>query len=33
MLFADFRYNTEFVYRNGASSYYARSGFSGMLRV
>lgn len=32
-LFADFRYNTVFVYHNGASSYYAARGFRGILRV
>lgn len=32
-LFADFRYDTVFVYHNGASSYYAARGFRGMLRV
>ncbi|MBF7093438.1 DUF4256 domain-containing protein [Flavobacterium sp. ALJ2] len=32
-LFADFRYNTVFVYHNGADSYYAARGFRGMLRV
>ena len=32
-LFADFRYNTVFVYHNGASSYYAARGFRGALRV
>jgi hypothetical protein len=32
-LFADFRYNSVFVYHNGASSYYAARGFRGSLRV
>jgi hypothetical protein len=32
-LFADRRYNTVFVYHNGASSYYAVRGFRGSLRV
>ncbi|CCH02663.1 hypothetical protein FAES_4664 [Fibrella aestuarina BUZ 2] len=32
-LFADFRYNTVFVYHNGASSYYAARAFRGSLRV
>lgn len=32
-LFADFRYNTVFIYHNGASSYYAVRGFRGALRV
>lgn len=32
-LFADFRYNTVFVYHNGAESYYAARGFRGLLRV
>lgn len=32
-LFCDFRYNTTFVYHNGASSYYAARGFRGSLRV
>lgn len=32
-LFADRRYNTVFVYHNGASSYYAARGFRGLLRV
>lgn len=32
-LFADFRYNTVFVYHNGANSYYAVRGFRGSLRV
>jgi hypothetical protein len=32
-LFADFRYNTVFVYHNGADSYYAVRGFRGSLRV
>ncbi|MCG2617739.1 DUF4256 domain-containing protein [Terrimonas sp. NA20] len=32
-LFCDRRYDTVFVYHNGASSYYAVRGFRGMLRV
>ncbi|NND33360.1 MAG: DUF4256 domain-containing protein [Saprospiraceae bacterium] len=32
-LFADFRYNTVFIYHNGAESYYAARGFRGSLRV
>ena len=32
-IFADFRYDTVFVYHNGAESYYAARGFRGMLRV
>jgi hypothetical protein len=32
-LFADFRYDTVFVYHNGASSYYAARGFRGSLIV
>ncbi len=32
-IFADFRYNTVFVYHNGASSYYAARGFRGCLKV
>jgi len=32
-LFADRRYNTVFVYHNGASSYYAARAFRGALRV
>lgn len=32
-IFADRRYNTVFVYHNGASSYYASRGFRGALRV
>ncbi|MEO8150401.1 MAG: DUF4256 domain-containing protein [Bacteroidia bacterium] len=32
-IFADFRYNTVFVYHNGAESYYAARGFRGSLRV
>lgn len=32
-LFADRRYNTVFVYHNGASSYYAARGFRGSLHV
>jgi hypothetical protein len=32
-LFADFRYETVFVYHNGAQSYYAARGFRGSFRV
>lgn len=32
-LFCDFRYDTVFVYHNGAPSYYAARGFRGSLRV
>ncbi len=32
-IFADFRFNTVFVYHNGAESYYAGRGFRGSLRV
>ena len=32
-LFCDHRYNTVFVYHNGAESYYAARGFRGSLRV
>lgn len=32
-LFADRRYNSVFVYHNGAESYYAARGFRGWLRV
>ncbi|GEC78207.1 DUF4256 domain-containing protein [Flavobacterium aquatile] len=32
-LFADFRYETVFVYHNSAQSYYAARGFRGSLRV
>ena len=32
-LFSDFRYNTVFVYHNGAESYYAARGFRGSIRV
>lgn len=32
-LFSDFRYNTVFVYHNGADSYYAARAFRGSLRV
>ena len=32
-LFCDRRYNTVFVYHNGADSYYASRGFRGSLRV
>ena len=31
--FCDFRYNTVFVYHNGADSYYESRGFRGTLRV
>lgn len=32
-IFCDRRYDTVFVYHNGAESYYAARGFRGMLRV
>ncbi len=32
-LFVDFRYDTVFVYHNGAESYYAARGFRGMLSI
>jgi hypothetical protein len=32
-LFADYRYETVFVYHNGAESYYAARGFRGLLRI
>lgn len=32
-IFCDRRYNTVFVYHNGAESYYAARGFRGMLRI
>ncbi len=32
-VFADFRFDTVFVYHNGAESYYAARGFRGSLRV
>jgi hypothetical protein len=32
-LFCDCRYNTVFVYHNGAESYYAARGFRGLLKV
>ena len=32
-IFADRRYNTVFIYHNGADSYYASRGFRGSLRV
>ncbi len=32
-IFADFRFDTVFVYHNGAQSYYAGRGFRGSLRV
>lgn len=32
-LFCDCRFNTVFVYHNGAESYYARRGFRGVLKV
>ena len=32
-IFADFRYNTIFIYHNGASSYYAARGFRAVLKV
>lgn len=32
-IFADRRYNTVFIYHNGAESYYAARGFRGLLRL
>ena len=32
-IFGDFRYDTVFIYHNGAQSYYAARGFRGLLRV
>lgn len=32
-IFGDFRYNTVFIYHNGAESYYAARGFRALLRV
>lgn len=32
-IFADYRYETVFIYHNGASSYYAARGFRGSLKV
>ena len=32
-IFADFRFETVFVYHNGAQSYYAGRGFRGKFRV
>lgn len=32
-LFADRRYNTVFIYHNGAESYYAARGFRGLLKI
>ena len=32
-LFCDRRYDTVFLYHNGADSYYAARGFRGMLKV
>lgn len=32
-IFGDYRYNTIFIYHNGAESYYAARGFRGLLRV
>lgn len=32
-IFSDFRYNTVFVYHNGADSYYAARGFRGLLKI
>lgn len=32
-IFADRRYNTVFIYHNGAESYYAARGFRGLLRI
>jgi len=32
-IFGDFRFDTVFIYHNGAQSYYAGRGFRGALRV
>jgi hypothetical protein len=32
-LFCDFRYNTVFVYHNGAESYYQSRGFRGLVKI
>ena len=32
-IFGDRRYNTVFVYHNGADSYYAARGFRGILKI
>lgn len=32
-IFGDFRYNSIFIYHNGAESYYAARGFRGILKV
>lgn len=32
-IFGDFRYDTVFIYHNGAESYYASRGFRGSIRV
>ena len=32
-IFGDYRYDTVFVYHNGAESYYAARGFRGELRI
>ena len=32
-IFGDFRYDTVFIYHNGAQSYYAARGFRGVLRL
>lgn len=32
-IFADYRYDTVFVYHNGASSYYAARGFRGLIKI
>ncbi len=32
-LFCDFRYNTLFVYHNGAESYYQSRGFRGLVKI
>ncbi|KQB44235.1 PF14066 family protein [Flavobacterium daejeonense] len=32
-IFADFRYNTIFIYHNGAESYYAARGFRASLKI
>ena len=32
-IFGDYRYDTIFIYHNGAQSYYASRGFRGLLKV
>jgi hypothetical protein len=32
-IFGDYRYNSVFIYHNGAESYYAARGFRGLLKV